>query len=102
VGDLFTAAVFPGLMLGFVYLAYILGLSYANQKDFTNAINSYNKAISLKAEYPEAFFVRGVAYKTQKKYIRAILDFQDVIRMDNDPILVQQAKVHINDIERKY
>ena len=28
VGDLFTAAVFPGLMLGFVYLAYILGLSY--------------------------------------------------------------------------
>ena len=28
VGDLFTAAVFPGLMLGVVYLAYILGLSF--------------------------------------------------------------------------
>ena len=28
VGDLFMAAVFPGLMLGVVYLAYILGLSY--------------------------------------------------------------------------
>lgn len=28
VGDLFTAAVFPGLMLGGVYLIYILGLSY--------------------------------------------------------------------------
>ncbi|MCP3675398.1 MAG: TRAP transporter large permease subunit [Gammaproteobacteria bacterium] len=28
VGDLFTAAVFPGLMLGGVYLIYILGLSF--------------------------------------------------------------------------
>lgn len=28
VGDLFTAAVFPGLLLGFVYLIYILGLSW--------------------------------------------------------------------------
>ncbi|RLV60091.1 TRAP transporter large permease subunit [Parashewanella curva] len=28
VGDLFTAAVFPGLMLGAVYLVYILGLSF--------------------------------------------------------------------------
>jgi len=32
VGDLFTAAVFPGLMLGVLYLAYILGLSFLNPK----------------------------------------------------------------------
>ena len=56
---------------------YALGYAQLMLEQNTNAIMSFNEAIKLKNNYPEALFSRGAAYFAVKNYEGAILDLEN-------------------------
>ncbi len=63
-----------------------LGLAYAGNGDFENAVKEYDQAIHLLPRYTEAYYYRGVAYlylsKVGPHISDAINDFDRVIQLD--------------------
>jgi tetratricopeptide (TPR) repeat protein len=55
------------------------GNSYFNNEEYDNAIKAYSQAISIYAEFFDAYHNRGLAYYKKGKYEEAISDFSRVI-----------------------
>jgi tetratricopeptide (TPR) repeat protein len=54
---------------------YNLGLAQRKTDDFDSAIASYTKALELDPAYYEAYINRGYVYLLQKKYSKALADY---------------------------
>ena len=57
------------------------GSEYFKQGQYLMAIEYFNKAISLKKDYADAYHNRGAAYVEIEKYNRAIEDYNESIRL---------------------
>jgi lipoprotein NlpI len=57
------------------------GLAYSNKAHHDQAIQDFDKAISLKRDTPEAFNNRGLAYEQKGDFDRAIQDYDQAIRL---------------------
>ena len=59
-----------------------MGTKYYKSKEYQKAIESCTKAIELKPDYHEAYFVRGFIYYLElKEYKKALADFSKVIEL---------------------
>ncbi|MDR0537649.1 MAG: tetratricopeptide repeat protein [Tannerellaceae bacterium] len=61
---------------------YDMGDTYYNQKKYTKAIRSYQKAIDIDPNDAYAYHMMGIAYSEQKNYPQAINCYQKVIDID--------------------
>jgi tetratricopeptide (TPR) repeat protein len=67
------------------YLAHnARGITYGELGQYQLAIEDFNKAISLKQDYADAYYNRGYAYTNLGQYQRAIEDYNEVIRLKPD------------------
>ena len=60
---------------------YQRGVEENKKGNFKEAINLYTKAIALKSNSPELFFVRGRAYRQNDQFDEAIKDFNKAIAL---------------------
>jgi tetratricopeptide (TPR) repeat protein len=63
------------------YVAFLGGEKYYRDGDYDKAIAEYNRCISLKADYPEAYASRGNAYRRKGDVSRAIEDYTRAISL---------------------
>jgi antitoxin component YwqK of YwqJK toxin-antitoxin module/Tfp pilus assembly protein PilF len=60
----------------------LLGQAYDSNKDYENAIKTFDMAVQLYPNNYKIFFERGICYYIQKKYDLAIADFQRAIQLN--------------------
>jgi len=63
------------------YVAFLGGEKYYRDSDYDKAIAEYNRSISLKADYAEAYASRGNAYRRKGDVSRAIEDYTRAISL---------------------
>lgn len=63
---------------------YYLGEVYDEQNREKEAIEEYNKAVTLNPRYTDAWFDLGAAYYNRQRYDDAINAYQQAIRLKND------------------
>jgi tetratricopeptide (TPR) repeat protein len=61
---------------------YLKGTRYADQKQYEEAIQAFNKAIELDPDNNISYYERGRVCGTLKRYNEAIADFDKVIELD--------------------
>ncbi len=61
-----------------------LAFMLVGQNKINEAIDHYNKAISIKPSYPESYINRGNAYYKLGQYQHAITDYNEAIRLQPD------------------
>jgi len=66
------------------YVAFLAGENFYKQGSYDRAITEYNRAISLKADYVEAFVSRGNAQRRRGDLNRALEDYNRVLGLKND------------------
>jgi len=65
------------------YVAYSnRGIVYFDLKNYTQAINDFNKAIELNPQYVKAYYNRGVAYNSLGMYEQALNDLNIAIELN--------------------
>jgi tetratricopeptide (TPR) repeat protein len=66
---------------------YEKGVACLQTGDFANAIEDFSQAISYRADFLEAYYRRGHAYRAMKNNTAAIRDWEEAIRLasTNDP-----------------
>ena len=72
-----------GMGMAPYYVAYLAGEKHYREENFDEAITEYNRALSLKADYPEAFISRGNARRRKGDYDRAIDDYSRALRINS-------------------
>ncbi len=60
------------------------GVDYINQGDYEQAIEEFNRVISIDSEYVDAYCGIGIAYLNQKNYKKAIEAFEKATALDPD------------------
>jgi tetratricopeptide (TPR) repeat protein len=60
------------------------GRIYMSQSDMKNASVQFSKAIQLKKDYAEAYYMRGVSKAMQQKYEQSLTDFSLAIKYDKN------------------
>jgi len=60
------------------------GVDYINQGDYQQAIEEFNRALTIDSKYVDAYCGIGIAYLHQKKYKEAVEAFKKVIALDPD------------------
>lgn len=60
------------------------GVDYINQGDYEQAIEEFNRVISIDSEYVDAYCGIGIAYLNQKDYKKAIEAFEKATALDPD------------------
>ena len=60
------------------------GVDYINQGDYQQAIEEFNRVISIDSEYVDAYCGIGIAYLNQKDYKKAIETFEKATALDPD------------------
>lgn len=60
------------------------GVDYINQGDYQQAIEEFNRVISIDSEYVDAYCGIGIAYLNQKNYKKAIEAFEKATALDPD------------------
>ena len=63
----------------------VLGKTYADEKLFVKAVESYTKALLIQSDFTSAYNNRGFAYLSQNKPDFAILDFTNAIKFAKQP-----------------
>ena len=61
---------------------YNLGRKNFANDEIDSAISNLNKAIELKPDFVDAYYLRGLVYALQEEYDEAIADFEKVIELD--------------------
>jgi hypothetical protein len=64
--------------------------------EYLKAIGEYGKAIALDNNYALAYFNRGAIFMQQGKTADAIIDFEKVIEIGNNPDLTRMAQARID------
>lgn len=64
--------------------------------EYLKAIGEYGKAIALDKNYALAYFNRGAIFMQQGKTADAIIDFEKVIEIGNNPDLTRMAQARID------
>lgn len=60
------------------------GVDYINQGDYQQAIEEFNRVISIDSEYVDAYCGIGIVYLNQKNYKKAIETFEKATALDPD------------------
>lgn len=60
------------------------GVDYINQGDYQQAIEEFNRVISIDSEYVDAYCGIGIVYLNQKNYKKAIEAFEKATALDPD------------------
>lgn len=68
------------------------GLAYARKGQLDRAIDDYDTAIRLKADYAEAYYDRGLAYYDQGRYDRALKDLDSAARLNPKSVVPLVAR----------
>jgi len=58
------------------------GVSYVNQGNYQQAIEEFNRTLTIDSKYVDAYCGIGIAYLNQKKYREAIEPLEKVIALD--------------------
>lgn len=73
-----------------------------HQGEYEKAIESYDKAIELNSNHPNAYFNRCCTYYCQENYARAIEDLEKILKTDDHYYKAQLFLGHIYRDKRKY
>lgn len=63
-------------------LAYLLGVAYQNNKQYTEALAIYNKLLETFPDYTNVYFKLGELYEAQKENDLAVQNYQKVLELD--------------------
>ena len=66
----------------FLYLQ--MGLAYAEQEKYAEAIESYKKSLAIKPDQDSAYYNMGIAYAEQEKYDEAIACYKKSLQINPD------------------
>ena len=66
------------------YVAFLAGEKFYKEGDFDGAISEYNRTISLKTDYADAFISRGNAQRKKGDINRAIEDYSRALALKRD------------------
>ena len=61
---------------------YDLGKENLKNRDIGNALTNLSRAIELKPDFGDAYYLRGLAHALEEEYDEAIADFEQVIELD--------------------
>jgi tetratricopeptide (TPR) repeat protein len=64
------------------------GVDLVNQKKFEEGIALYSKAIKQKPKVQLAYYNRGIAYSEIKEYTKAIADFDKVLQLKSNGVIM--------------
>jgi tetratricopeptide (TPR) repeat protein len=81
---------------------YQAGVNYAQDKQFQQAIEHYNKAIAVIPDYAAAYANRGMAHYHQNDSERAIQDLEkatNLYQQQGKPEISQQIKQRLNKLQ---
>jgi len=73
------------------YAYYFRANTYLTLSDFVQAIEDYSLAIDLEVELGQSHFNRAVAQFNHGYQSKAILDFQMVLEVSQDPQLIERT-----------
>ena len=68
------------------------GIALAKQKEYQAAIDSFDKAIAVDPNSPQAYYQRGLAYAELKKASEAIADYDRSLNLDSQQVSVYLAR----------
>jgi Tfp pilus assembly protein PilF len=82
---------------------------FLNGKDMSLAIDDYTQAIALNPKYAEAYYKRGDAYynsgggsyRDKGDLAKAVSDYKNAMALTNDPVMQQELKQKLREIETK-
>lgn len=84
----------------FTIALHWLGRTYIELDDIPRATLNLEKAAKLTPQVPEIHFDLGRAYTLSKKYNNAIFEFRTVVELDDESPLADEAKQHIEMIQK--
>ena len=59
-----------------------MGIAYAKQEEYGQAIVNYQKSIALNPQDDDAYYNMGIAYAKQEEYGQAIVNYQKAIELN--------------------
>lgn len=75
---------------------FLKGKEYYSQKNYTEAIDFFAKAIKAEPNYAEAYYFRGRAYGMSGKYVESVQDLTKAINLDPDNIDYLSKRAYFN------
>jgi tetratricopeptide (TPR) repeat protein len=79
----------PGYQdLGVAWSHFNLGYAYGDKKDFSNAIQEYQMALSYDPNFADAYLSLGALYRQQGKYTLALQELEKALSHGADTVLV--------------
>ncbi len=61
---------------------FVRGRTHYEQKEYSQAVDQYTKAIQMDGKDPQAFYQRGLAYVAQNEYQEAIADYTSALELN--------------------
>jgi tetratricopeptide (TPR) repeat protein len=61
---------------------FVRGRTHYEQKEYSQAVDQYTKAIQMDGKDPQAFYQRGLSYVAQNEYQEAIADYTSALELN--------------------
>jgi protein O-GlcNAc transferase len=65
-------------------LFFLLGTTFLQLKNYDNAINNFNKSISINSNFPNTYNNKGIALAEKHDYSEAIINYDKAIKLKKD------------------
>ena len=65
-------------------LFFLLGTTFLQLKNYDNAINNFNKSISINSNFPNTYNNKGIALAEKRDYSEAIINYDKAIKLKKD------------------
>jgi tetratricopeptide (TPR) repeat protein len=78
---------------------YNVGVAYYNAKDYDNAIQYFQKSVTVDPKFTDGYFQIGLTYVAKGDNPKAIEAFKKVIEIDPSSESAKEAQEFINSIK---
>jgi len=73
-----------------------LGVAWMEKKEFNQSLDSFNKALQLDGNLPDALFNRALCYEKQSRFAEAKADWTEYLKRDSSSQWADEARQHLN------
>jgi tetratricopeptide (TPR) repeat protein len=73
-----------------------LGVAWMEKGEFNRSLDSFNKALQLDGNLPDALFNRALCYEKQSRFAEAKADWTEYLKHDSSSQWADEARQHLN------